>query len=138
MIEATNRFFTLHSILGGSPNITQAIKTLAARVGMLFVHVIQVALFHNFHNVAVLGFCIGFIFDASVQQIAKKVDDVYRSCRTLREKISLFAIGVGSLYTMPVSILVVTLYQSAQWGSYIYQSSIERLRRHEFGQAITI
>jgi hypothetical protein len=84
-------------------------------------------LFFLHHNLFAVGFAIGFICDKQVRELVEKVNAVYNVQRSSLEKLAFYgAGGFIAVYTMPTSIVVATLYYSAQCGTWLYQSSLAR------------
>lgn len=134
MVEALGSYSN-HTLFGviaeGVSGLLSSLNALVNRValGILIQIVISIPLFYLHHNLFALGFVIGFIFDRQVNTVVEKVDEVYSAHRTLLEK-SLFFGGGGflAILTMPTSMVIATLYYSAQWGALLYQSSLARYR----------
>ncbi|WP_068468122.1 hypothetical protein [Candidatus Protochlamydia phocaeensis] len=135
MIE-TIRYYGNHTVFGsivdGVSTILDAINNAINRValGILLQVALTAPLFYLHHNLFALGFVIGFVFDRQVREVVEKVNVVYNAHRSLLEKILFF--GGGSLLavlTMPTSIVIATLYYSAQWGALLYQNSLGRQRQ---------
>lgn len=137
MIEAI-RYYGSHTIVD---TITEAVSAVVstflnaidATINRIAVQIIITApLFYLHHNLFTLGFVIGFVFDRQVREVVEKVNVVYNAQRSLVERV-LF-IGGGSvlaLLTMPTSLVIATLYYSAQWGALLYKSSRERQAAEE-------
>jgi hypothetical protein len=132
MIE-TIRTYSNHSLFGiiaeGIPALLSALDALVYHVArIILVQVlISIPLFYLHHNLFALGFVVGFIFEKQVREVVEKVNIVYIAHRTLLERVLLFG-GGGFLVilTMPTSMVIATLYYSAQWGALLYQNSLKR------------
>lgn len=122
-----------HTIIGtiieGIPALFVSIQTRINRIAMdvLIQITISIPLFYLHHNLFALGFVIGFIFDKQIREIVNKVDIVYKAHQTLLERVLFFG-GGGflAILSMPTSIVIATLYYSAQWGASLYQSCLAR------------
>ncbi len=132
MIEAI-RYYGSHTILDTiteavSAVISTIVNAVDATINRIAVQIIMTTpLFYLHHNLFTLGFVIGFVFDRQVREVVEKVNVVYNAQRSFIERV-LF-IGGGSvlaLLTMPTSIVIATLYYSAQWGALLYTRSREQ------------
>ncbi len=135
MIEAI-RSHSNHTLFGviaeGVPALLSSFNALVNQVALTIILqvVISIPLFYLHHNLFALGFVIGFIFDKQVSAVVDKVNVVYNAHRTLLER-ALFYGGGGflAILTMPTSMVIATLYYSAQWGALLYQESLTRYPR---------
>lgn len=132
MLE-TARFYTNHTIIGivteGIPGLCRSIRDVVHEIAIpVIVQVaITIPLFYLHHNLFALGFIIGFVFDKEVKIVVEKVNIVYNTQRSMLENALLF--GGGGLIAclaMPTSMIIATLYYSAQWGALLYQNSFAR------------
>jgi hypothetical protein len=135
MIEAM-RNYTNHTVIGiiveGIPALKNSLNALVQRIALdiLAQVVITVPLFYLQPNLFALGFIIGFIFDKKIREIVDKVNIVFIANRSLLEQVLLFGGGgLLAILTMPSSLIVATLYYSAQWGTLLYQNSLARIRQ---------
>ncbi len=132
MINAVYNYAN-HTIIGtiieGIPALFVSIQVRIYRIAkdILIQIAISVPLFYLHHNLFALGFVIGFIFDKQISEIVEKVNIVYKAHQTLLERVLFFG-GGGflAILTMPTSIVIATLYYSAQWGALLYQSCLAR------------
>lgn len=135
MIEAI-RSYSSHTLYGmiaeGIPALLKSLNMLVNRVALsiLIQVVISIPLFYYHHNLFALGFVIGFVFDKQVRAVVEKVNVVYNAHQTLLERVLFFG-GGGflAILTMPTSMVIATLYYSAQWGALLYQQSLARYRQ---------
>lgn len=129
MIE-TLQLYSQHTLIGtlseGLPDLVYALIDLVHRIAMnIMIQVlISIPLFYLHHNLFALGFVVGFVFDEQVRVVVEKVNLVYSAKRTRIEQFVFFG-GGGfiAILTMPTSMIIATLYYSAQWGAYLYQSN---------------
>lgn len=135
MIPNLHSFRNSHTVIGiiadGIPALINALNLLVHRIAITIILqvLISIPLFYLHHNLFALGFVIGFVFDKQVREVVEKVNIVYSAQRPLLERVVLF--GGGSflvVLTMPTSMVIATLYYSAQWGSFLYQNSLARQR----------
>lgn len=133
MIDAVYRFYQDYSFKEKMTIALDAFSLLVTRVGLTALSVlVQLTLFHTFPNIAIPGFAVGFFFNDQVQRAIDKTNVVFNSCKTRMEKFLLYVVGgLVALYTLPTSIIGVTIYHSAMWGAYLYKSSLDRLNRYE-------
>jgi hypothetical protein len=131
MIEAI-RYCSNHTLLGVIAEGIPALLKLTALInqvalGIILQVVISIPLFYLYNNLFALGFAIGFVFDKQVSAVVEKVNVVYNAHRTLLERTLVFG-GGGflALLTMQTSMVIATLYYSAQWGALFYQNSLSR------------
>ncbi len=132
MIEAI-RYYGSHTIVD---TVTEAVSAVVstflnavdATINRVAVQIIITApLFYLHHNLFSLGFVIGFIFDRQVREIVEKVNVVYNAQRSFVENVLFVGGGIVlASFTMPTSIVIATLYYSAQWGALLYTSSREQ------------
>lgn len=113
------RLYSQHTLIGivveGLPALVDSAR--AHKVAMLTFG-ITLALLYLHHNLFALGFVVGFVCDDKVKEVVDKVNAAYSAKRSLLEQFVFF--GGGSflaLYTMPTSLVIATLYYSAQWGA---------------------
>lgn len=122
-----------HTIIGtiieGIPTLFISVQTRINRIALdVIVQVaISVPLFYLHHNLFALGFVIGFILDKQIREIVDKVNIVYKAHQNLLERVLFFG-GGGflAILSMPTSIVMATLYYSAQWGASLYQNCLAR------------
>ena len=135
MIPDLRSFSSSHTVLGmiadGIPALLKSLHQLVHQIAITVILqvLISIPLFYLHHNLFALGFVIGFVFDKQVREVVEKVNIVYGAQRPLLERVVLF--GAGSflvVLTMPTSMVIATLYYSAQWGALLYQNSLARHR----------
>lgn len=145
MIDRIQRFYTNniqqytdHTIIGilidGTANLINSRTAVINRVSLtIFCQVlISLPLFLLHHNLFVLGFVVGFVFDGQVREIAEKVNVVFNAQRTYLEKFLFYAGGTFlALLTMPTSLILATFYYSSQWGCKLYKVNLDRQRQLE-------
>lgn len=129
MIPAIS-FDTNHTLFGiiteGIPALLNSLKALTNHVALSTI-AISVPLFYLHNNLFAFGFAFGFVRDEQIQEIVEKVNIVFNAHRTLLERSLLFGGGgLLAILTMPTSMIMATLYYSAQWGAVLYESSINR------------
>lgn len=80
-------------------------------------------------NVFFMGIVVGFVFTDKVKQIATEVNNVYLSMVTVWHR-ALFVVIGGTIcvLAMPISLITITFYHSAQWGADLHEGSNRRLR----------
>ena len=108
--------------------ISKVKKSLSELVHSLalnrFAHiVIALPFFYLQHNLFVLGFVVGFVASDNIDKIAEKVRIVwdYHYSQGLLHGIAFFGSGLFlSLLTLHTSIIITTLYCSAQLGAQLY------------------
>lgn len=144
MIDKIQRYtnnilqYTDHTIIGilidGTANLIESRSYVINRVSLtIFSQVlISIPLFLIHHNLFVLGFVVGFVFDGLVREVAEKVNVVYNAQRTYLEKFLFYGGGIFlTLLTMPTSLIVATFYYSSQWGCKLYKNSLDHQRNLE-------
>lgn len=111
-------------------NGLNAIKNIALKVLTKTLKIVfQAFLFYAQNPMAIIGLGIGFIFNKKVKRLAKKIDIVIKSFQTRWEKLGLYVGGALFLtYTLPTTIIGITLYRSMEWGMYIYQSRLQKVQ----------
>lgn len=132
MIESI-QYYTNHFIVEPAEEVSATILTtltdLTNRIALDTIVQIAITapLFYLHYNLFALGFTLGFVLNDQAKSIVDKVNVVYNAQRSTFEKVLLVAIGTPLiLITMPTSIVIATLYYSAQWGSILYEDSLQR------------
>ena len=132
MIESLH-LYSRHTLFGivaeGIPSLINNIALLVNQISsqILLQVIISAPLFYLHHNLFVLGFVVGFVFDKQIREVVEKVNLVYETFqRSLLEKILFFG-GGGflALLTMPTSMTIATLYYSAQLGTILYRYCLD-------------
>ncbi len=105
-----------------SPHISSALKVAEDLVNSVAIQTILIAipLFYLHHNLFVLGFTVGMLFDEQTQKFFDIIKEITSSIfnRPFLEK-TLF-LGVGTtvaLLAMPACLVNTTLYYSIKCGS---------------------
>lgn len=137
MIE-TLRIYSQHTLFGilaeGIPALVNTLTAVVHRIATSIIVqvVISIPLFYLHHNLFALGFVVGFVFDKQIREVVEKVNLVYSAKRTLLEQLAFFG-GGGflAILTMPTSMVIATLYYSAQWGALLYQSNLAHQRKSQ-------
>ncbi len=116
-----------------SATIITTLTDLTNRIALdaILQFVLQVAitapLLYLHYNLFALGFTLGFVFSDHVQKIVDRVNVIYNANRPDYQKFLLVAVGTPLiLLTNPISIVIATLYYSAQWGAFLYEDSLQR------------
>jgi hypothetical protein len=132
MIESI-QYYTNHFIVEPVESVSATILTplidLTNRIALdtILQIAITAPLFYLHYNLFALGFTLGFVLNEQTKGIVDKVNVVYNAQRSVIEKLLLVGIGTPLiLITMPTSIVIATLYYSAQWGSILYEDSLQR------------
>jgi hypothetical protein len=101
-------------------------------IGTLIQFFCSLPLFHFHHNIAAIGLASAFIFPDKVLEVVERVNTIYRSQKTILER-ALLVGGVSFLFyrTRPASLIIATLYYSAQWTARFYQDSFERYKKQQ-------
>lgn len=112
-------------------SFSASVASISQVVLYLLDTLVSVSLFYLQHNLFILGFAVGFIFDQKAYSVIKKVSLIFNAKRTQRESILFFAGGaLGAVLTMPTSLCLATLYRSAELGVKIYRSC--KRARHQY------
>lgn len=137
MINAI-RTYTNHTVIGiiveGVPSLVSSIKAVVHKVALstLINVVISIPLFYLQHNLFVMGFIVGFVFDKQVRQLVEKVNTVFQTQRSYLENTVIFVGGsFVALLALPTSMVVATLFYSSQWGAALYHNSFARNNKEE-------
>jgi hypothetical protein len=101
-------------------------------IGTLIQFVFSLPLFHFHHNIAAIGFATAFVFPEKVLEVVENVNKTYRAQQTTLGR-GLLIGGIGFLFyrTRPASLIIATLYYSAQWTAAFYQNSLERYGKEQ-------
>lgn len=86
---------------------------------------ISVPLLLLHHNLWAVGFVIGFRFNDQVQEMANRVNQFFNAYQTTLQRVMLL-VGGGflCLLMMPTSLAISSLYFSAKWGAFMYETSL--------------
>lgn len=120
-----------HTVLGlieeGMPSLLQSVKSLTNGVALNILAQVGISsmLFYLHHNLFTLGFIAGFVYDNQFKEVEKKVNEVYMKQQTSLQQVLFFGGGAFiAILTMPASIAIASLYDSARWGALLSESRL--------------
>lgn len=121
----------LNSFEKGISFIATNCKSLVERVGLTALGALSIFmqsfLFHVYHNLAVFGFTVGFVFNEQIRRIVADVNMVYQSFKTVPEQIAFYCLGtIIATYFLGPTVILATFYNSARLGSLFYFNCRER------------
>lgn len=83
-------------------------------------------------NLFVIGFVVGFVLEKDVKNISERINNVFATRKTKMEKIELYGVcSLVAIFALPTTVVLTTLYQSAQWGAKISREAQERSEQQQ-------
>ena len=150
MIHRINSIFSFdlrHNLLGnvieGTSSIIhsiRAISKLGLEILVKAAHtIITYVTFRYCTPVFMAGLCIGLVFDDWIlKEVVNKVQLIFHAHRTFLETILFVgAVGLGAIYTMPITINCIAFYQSSKFSATYLEKCRQRKLRNEMDQVET-